>query len=514
MKERLLIFGALIGLVILMIGLNAASYTQQIKKPDTELDPNRSTYNPGSTGTLAVYTLLAETGRPVIRWQLPPSGLFTEAADKPSTFVIFGPHRREFTEQETADLLRWVSAGGRLVVIDRMPVKELVKHSTEFSLEVSPQIEIELFSVDPANQGQMTSGTPAVKPAQPTVYTAGVNAVQPSRFASNIKFSRSGEIDYREYFEAGEEPADEQAVDEDDENYDAAPPPAAQSTPIDFYDPPLTGGEQQESGDTQPPPAKDDEPTTYSAPAETQTARQRVDEMKSESPDFKAPVVHIAAADRNILVDVPYGAGEIVFLSDPFIVSNGGISMADNAQLAVNVFAAVPGPIAFDEYHQGFGAGTNRALEYFSGTPVVAIGLQVIALIALVLYSRSRRFARPVPEPEPDRLSKLEYVGAMAELQLRTGAFDLAMENIYSDFRRRAARHFGVDNTKTTRREFALMIAERAKTDPAEMEELLRKCEDIVHGEPTNKREMIRLVDRIRDIEELLGLRRQGRARI
>jgi hypothetical protein len=34
------------------------------------------------------------------------------------------------------------------------------------------------------------------------------------------------------------------------------------------------------------------------------------------------------------------------------------------------------------------------------------------------------------------------------------------------------------------------------------------KCEDISHGEPTNKKEVISLISRLREIETELGLRR------
>jgi hypothetical protein len=58
-------------------------------------------------------------------------------------------------------------------------------------------------------------------------------------------------------------------------------------------------------------------------------------------------------------------------------------------------------------------------------------------LIGLIFFSQSRRFARPLPPDEPNRLSKLEYVAAMAQLQQTTKGYDLAIENIYTDFRRR-----------------------------------------------------------------------------
>ena len=53
MKQKFFIFLALIFLIVALIGLNAASYVQQEKAPDSEFNPNRPTYNLGATGTRA-----------------------------------------------------------------------------------------------------------------------------------------------------------------------------------------------------------------------------------------------------------------------------------------------------------------------------------------------------------------------------------------------------------------------------------------------------------------------------
>jgi len=164
--------------------------------------------------------------------------------------------------------------------------------------------------------------------------------------------------------------------------------------------------------------------------------------------------------------------------------------------------------IAFDEYHQGFGGNENRLLAYFAGTPIPAILAQLVLLVVIILFTQSRRFARPLPDVEPSRLTKLEYVSAMAELQQRTRAFDLAVENIYTDFRRRVSKAFGVDNFLVKRKDLAVMIAERAKLNAEDVDKLMFKCEDIIHGEPTNKREVLQITSRLREIEEKLGLKR------
>jgi|CXWL01.1.fsa_nt_gi hypothetical protein len=435
MKQKLFIFGFVILLVVVLVGLNAASYTQKEKTPDNEITPNRSTFNSGATGTQAYYTLLAETGRRAVRWQEPPAALLATKANKPTVFVITGNVKRGFSDQDTEQLLRWVSEGGRLVIIDREPPEGLAVTTANWKIVVGESdLDINLFSLDPADQKQMTADSVAIKPVQPSIFSASVNAIQPSKLAASITI---------EQFEAKE------------------------------------------------------------------TADRHLATV--EAPTDSAPVVHFAGGSKNLVVEAPFGSGKIVFLADPYIVSNGGIAIADNAQLAINLAASV-GTVAFDEYHQGFGNDSSRFLQFFAGTPVVAIFVQAVILIAFVFFSQSRRFARAVPEREPDRLSKLEYVSAMAELQSRTKAYDLAVENIYTEFRRRAARLLGLEVNQATSRELAIRIEERTGLHRDQLESCLFKCEEIIRGEPTSKRQVISLTAELRSIEQSLGIKRTPRA--
>lgn len=507
MKQRLFIFGSLLLLVIAMIGLNAASYVQKVKEPDDEIFPNRSSYNPGATGTMAFYSILAETGRNVRRWQLPIESLEADDKNKPATFIVIGPLKRPFTDVERQSLLNWTAMGGRLIIIDREPETELVSTTAEWRVEFSPVAEMSFLSVDPADQTQMTLDTPAAKASQLTSLTSGVNAIQASRLSSSIRFER---------FEANK-------YEVTDDTYQTEPPPKtisgsefnltgqwAVATPTPNADMPQP-----------PPPAKrleteqNDKPYVIqgdSADEEEYYEGEVFDVETLKEPRFLAPISQFASKDRNIVVEVPYGGGQIIYVADPFIVSNGGINMADNVQFALNL--AGSGNIAFDEFHHGFGSGNNRILEYFSGTPLVAILLQIIAIVLVVMYSRSRRFARALHEPEPNRLSKLEYVEAMADIQRSTKAYDLAIENIYADFRRRVAKLFGVDNFSTTRKELANRISERAGMEISEVEDLMAKSEDIIHGENTDRAEVLRLTAKLREIESKLNLSRKPRTRI
>ena len=451
-----------LGLVGILVLLNALSYVQTQKEPDSELRPNRSSYNPGATGTQAFYTLLLETGRKPVRWQDSPEGLAT-ARNKPDVFVVIGSVRREFSEKDIADLLRWVSQGGKLVLIDREPPKELCVTTSDWKIGITNDPAASMVRVDPADQQQMTSDTKAAKPVQPSRYTVAVNAVQPSRFAGWITFRRMN-------------------IDEFEEEIDGSPFSTGYQR---------SGLVEFRAQEPIPPP-----PVAKADPGET-----------SGEPQQDAPVVHLTGNEKNLLVDAPYGQGKIVYLADPYVVSNSGIAIVDNSQLAINLVAGA-GPIAFDEYHQGYGANANRLFQYFEGTPVIAIFAQVSFMIGLLFLSQSRRFGRPLPEPDPGRASKLEYVAAMAELQQRTRAYDLAMENIYLDFRRRITRSLGLNNLTSTRREVAEAISERTTMSARDVEQLMAKCESIIHGEPTNKNETLTLTEQLREIEDRLSIKR------
>jgi hypothetical protein len=507
-RQKLFIFFGLILLAILLVGLNAASYVQKEKIPDDETRPNRSTYNTGATGTRAFFDLLAETGRKPIRWQEPPSALSSgDAKNKPQTFVVIGATRREFSDEEVEKLLRWVAEGGRLVLIDREPHSQLLSTTANWSVKAVPTDDLAI-GVDPSNQQQMTDKIVAAKPVQPTVFTRNVNAVQPSRFASSVTLEFYSPERTEEFTIAAPEPTPRYGgISSNTKEFTVATPTPAPIFEDDRYaEPPRPKNKASETAVDPPPAVRSSEKFKI---GEQNSASVQIADETTETPASNAPVVHLANDNKSLLVDMPYGAGEIVFLTDPYIVSNAGISLVDNAQLAVNIVAARGGTIAFDEYHQGYGANENRLLAYFSGTPLFAILGQIALLIFAVLFTQSRRFARALPPNEPNRLSKLEYVSAMAELQQRTRAYDLALENIYSEFRRRAARFVGADNFQTPRRELAQMLAEKADLDARELEELMFKCEEIIHGEPSNRKEVLQLAARLREIEEKIGLKRR-----
>jgi hypothetical protein len=451
MRQRFLIFGAVAAVIVVLLLINAASFVEIGRPPENELSPDRSTYNGGPTGTRALYDFLQESGQRVIRWQESPAALNTLTGKaRPAVWVVVGDLRQEYTEEEVHDLLLWVERGGRLVVIDRNAPPQLLPPSAKWHFEMEPAT---YGSPPPApdDQNWLTFGVKPTAPSQPSLLVQGVNQVQASRLASTIMFG---------HLEQKEEP------EPDAENG---------SSRTERY---------PENGEPPPIPG-------VGSPTE---------------PRAPAPVVYLSQPNGPLLIDYPHGAGRIVVLTDPFMVANAGLKLADNLLLARNLVGTNGGLVAFDEFHQGRAASQNHLAAYFAGTPVLPIVAQLSLIVLAVLWTRSRRFGRSLPLVQTDRRSKLEYVASMAELQQRSRAYDLAIENIYQRTRRALARYAGVDGT-ANHSAIAKRVAARSKVDEHQLDTVMRQCEDAINGDPTSARQALSLVARLREIEDSLGLR-------
>ncbi|HXI61123.1 MAG TPA: DUF4350 domain-containing protein, partial [Pyrinomonadaceae bacterium] len=377
---------------------------------------------------------------------------------KPATLVVIGRTLVPFTESESQEMLHWVENGGRLVIIDRSPDRHLLPSSGAWTIGAH-MTTFPWTETDATNLEQMTNGVKPLAPSQPTLMARDVAEILPSRFAGTITVAA------------------------------------------------IRNSDKNNRGDSKASPSDSD--SQEAAPSET--GADEADLPKVEAARVSpAPVLNFAGTRGALLVEYPHGKGRIVLLSDPFIVANNGISRADNLQLAVNVIIGNGGLVAFDEFHQGRSAAHNALIQYFSGTPVMAIGGQFVLIGLMVIWSRGRRFARPLPLPQVDRRSSLEFVASMAELQQRARAHDLALENIYGRVRRVLVRYAGL-NHHSPRTEIAARVALRSGLNQQKLETLMRTCEEAINGVPTNAKESLRLVRQLRQIESALGLRTRER---
>ena len=456
MRQRLTIILTFVVIVGALIIINTVTYVQQEKLPDSELAPNRSTYHSGPTGARAFHDFLSESGYKVMRWREAPEKLLSKTGVNVSTFVVIGATRLPFSQEQITALHQWIANGGCLLLIDREPSPRLLPKGGDWAI-YSRSLDFPPLDIDPGDASAMTKDVAVFKPVQPTWLTRKVDSVLPSRFTGRLSVV-------------------------------PAPKPTPSPSPHSRVAATSTPDDDDDSGEGPLPPV--------AVPHETGTST--------------APVIHVADKNGALLVDYAYGDGRVIVLSDPYVVTNRGIRSEDNLQLAINAVTAHEGLIAFDEYHQGHGASGNAFAVYFAGTPVLAIGAQLLLVVVLVLWTNARRFARPLPLAQVDRRSSLEFVASMAELQERSRAFDLAIENVYARTRRVLARYAGV-TYNSSRSEIAARIAARSKVEAQQLETLMRQCEDVINGEPINWRQAVDLVKRLRELEKKLGLRMRAR---
>jgi Domain of unknown function (DUF4350) len=477
MKGRLAIFLTVVVVVVVLVALNAASYVRVERPGDSEFAPDRSTMNAGATGTRALFEYLQQSGRRVVRWGQPPEALLEEAGagrEQPSTFVVVGRTRRPFEEEETDHLLRWVSEGGRLVLVDREPDERLLPDADRW--RVSSQVfEYPGPDVAASDVEAMTRGVPLIEPSQPTALTRDVAQVTRSRFAGGLRVYKTAGVGPGVNGGAGSV-------------LSMPPPPPPKPTPTPPWDDPAG-----------PPTVERESPDGEG------------EGFEGDEEEPPAPVEHLPDGRGGaLLVDYVYGSGRIYVLSDPYLIANAGINRADNLLVAVNVVAGAGGLVAFDEYHQGYGTSRHELFEYFAGTPILWMFGQAAVVVLAVVWTRGRRFARPLPAPHVDRRSKLEFVASMAELQQRARAYDLAVENIYARTRRALARYAGLPASAPAP-DIAARVAARSGRDARQLEALLGECEDAIAGARLPARRAVELARHLRELERDLGILMRSR---
>src|SRR5258708_7673462 len=170
MRQNLIIIVTVVLVLGILIALNAANYSRPKREPESELAPNRSTYNAGTTGTLALYDLLSESGYKVVRWREPVEKLAGASGARVGTLVLVGPVQRTISRDDARSVLQWVEGGGHLVIIDRMPNFDLMAKSGPWTVSTE-MLTFPEFGMDPGDSERMTEATEPLPPLQPAFLT-------------------------------------------------------------------------------------------------------------------------------------------------------------------------------------------------------------------------------------------------------------------------------------------------------------------------------------------------------
>jgi Domain of unknown function (DUF4350) len=454
MRRYLGIIIASLIVIGVLIALSAAGNIELDRPAESEMEPIRSSYSTGPTGTRGFYQLLEESGRPVARWRESYLSL-AEKADN-ALIIAVGPFQfnMPLPENEARALHDFIAAGGNALIISRSPGQQFgdpIIHSISINSRITaknpPWTAAPEMLVD-SRSNQLI--------VQPTELTKNLSKLALSQLAARMTFTSPGRVS---------EPTSQTKSE----------PSTTESTPVD-------------------------------ARRETEAA------VKSRIKPA-APVIHLGDSDGAVLADFKYGDGRVVFLSDPFVIANKGIAHGSNLRLALNLIDSLGADrdgaarrIYFDEYHHGYRSESNPLVNYFRGTPMAWLVVHGLLLSLLIVYTYGKRFARPLPLPQADRHSPLEFVSSMANLQQVAKARDLAIENIFPRFKAQLCRRLGLSSRAQPEEIVAGVRRLRLPVSEIEVRQALSESELILRGEELDDAHLVKMVARMRHIVAQLKL--------
>ncbi len=165
----------------------------------------------------------------------------------------------------------------------------------------------------------------------------------------------------------------------------------------------------------------------------------------SADPRFLSRAV---SENGTVVATMTRGQGQVRIVAGPYPLSNAGLPDADNLALVQNLLAGLPAGarIGFDEYHHGYGLGSNIAdLALRSPWGWALFYLAGLTLVAVVLGGR--RFGRPLPAPSAPPRAPAEYARALGNRWQERKQYGFAQAHIAERLKRDLAAPFGLDPT-------------------------------------------------------------------
>jgi hypothetical protein len=134
------------------------------------------------------------------------------------------------------------------------------------------------------------------------------------------------------------------------------------------------------------------------------------------------------------------GAGQLIALTDPLVLCNSYLKLADNGRFAADLIAMAPNgaAVVFDEYHHGQVAGGSPPAIAWVATPWGAALALTVLIVFAGLALRGRAFGPPIPLQTRAERSSAEYAAAVGSLLHRTGARKVTLESLLAATRRAA----------------------------------------------------------------------------
>ena len=197
------------------------------------------------------------------------------------------------------------------------------------------------------------------------------------------------------------------------------------------------------------------------------------------------------------------GSGQLIAMTDPLVLCNGYLRLADNGRFAADLIALTPngGRVLFDEVHHGQIAGNAPTATAWLLTPWgAALALAVIVIVA-GLALRGRAFGPPIPLRASADRSSAEYAAAVGSLLHRTGARRVTLETLLSATRRTVAERVGLGSDTPS----AQLLETIAQRSPAAAAELSRAEAELLSA-VTSEAAVLDMARRLHDLAYPLSI--------
>jgi hypothetical protein len=183
---------------------------------------------------------------------------------------------------------------------------------------------------------------------------------------------------------------------------------------------------------------------TAVSPSEiTRAAPQIVMAREARWDRFSAAYPLYADGEAALVIQYPYGRGEVFWWAGATPLTNDGLKEPGNLEFFLASMGSPKNEILWDEYVHGY---RETAALSIAATPVKWLLLQLTLLALAVLATFSRR-SGPISKPATDvRLSPLEFVNTLGGLYENAGSASVALDICYQRFRYWLTRRLGVAN--------------------------------------------------------------------
>jgi hypothetical protein len=150
---------------------------------------------------------------------------------------------------------------------------------------------------------------------------------------------------------------------------------------------------------------------------------------------------------KAVVVQYPYGDGEILWWASATPLSNAGVREDGNLEFFLACLGEKESTqILWDEYFHGYGETGGRSKEH----PLLkALFAQFVVFALAVLFTFSRRSGPVRSVPEATRLSPLEFVETLGGLYQQAHAAPVAVDVYYQRFRYWIIRRLGLSSEAT-----------------------------------------------------------------